>query len=78
MARMPEAASQSERPDPHADDAIVGPHGEPDDHGGTHGHDDHAHGTAAVGPLDVRAWTAAAVGVLLGLLVVLALIQAAN
>jgi hypothetical protein len=40
-----------------------------------HGHDDHSRGASAVGPIDVLAWGAAAVGVLLGLLVVLALVQ---
>jgi len=39
-----------------------------------HGHDDHSRGTA-MGPVDVRAWGALAVGVALGLVVVLALIQ---
>ena len=40
-----------------------------------HGHDDHGRATTEAGPIDVQAWSAAAVGVLLGLLVVLALIQ---
>ena len=40
-----------------------------------HGHDDHGRKTSEVGPIDVQAWGAAAGGVLLGLLVVLALIQ---
>lgn len=40
-----------------------------------HGHDDHGRATTEAGPIDVQAWGAAAVGVLLGLLVVLALIQ---
>ena len=39
-----------------------------------HGHDDHGRGTE-MGPIDVRAWGALAVGVALGLVVVLALIQ---
>ena len=41
-----------------------------------HGHDDHGRATAEPGPIDIQAWGAAASGVLLGLLVVLALIQA--
>ena len=39
-----------------------------------HGHDDHSRGSE-IGPIDVRAWGALAVGVALGLVVVLALIQ---
>ena len=44
--------------------------------GRRHGHDDYGRATAEPGPIDVQAWGAAAVGVLLGLFVVLALIQA--
>ena len=40
-----------------------------------HGHDDHGRATTEAGPIDVQAWGALAVGVLLGLLVVLALVQ---
>ena len=40
-----------------------------------HGHDDHGRAPAEPGPIDVQAWGAAAGGVLLGLLVVLALVQ---
>jgi hypothetical protein len=64
----------AEHPDAHAGDDVVGPHGSTDDHGGDHGHDDHA--DMALGPVDVPRWGAAAAGVLLGLLVVLALMQA--
>ena len=66
----------AERPDPHADDAMVGPHGQPTDHGEDSGHDDHAHGGEALGPLDVQAWGAAAVGVALGLVVFYAFVTA--
>ena len=38
-----------------------------DDHGGDHGHDDHAHGEEPLGPVDVAAWGAAALGVVIGL-----------
>jgi hypothetical protein len=69
-------ASMAEPPDPHAGEGIVGPRGSTDDDGRDHGHDDHAHAGTALGPIDVPRWAAAAVGVLLGLLVVLALIQA--
>jgi hypothetical protein len=41
-----------------------------------HGHDDHGRAGANIGPIDVRAWGALAVGVALGLVVVLALVQA--
>ena len=44
------------------------------DHGETHGHDDHAHGEEALGPVDVQAWGALALGVGAGLLVVLCLV----
>ena len=61
------------RPDPHASDAMAGPHGSRDDHGEAHGHDDHAHGgAAALGPLDTLAWGAGALGILLGLVVAIA------
>lgn len=65
-------------PDPHAGESMVGPHGAAEDHGDTHGHDDHAHGAEALGPLDVRAWAAAILGIALGLVVMIALIQAAS
>jgi len=53
---------------------MVGPHGSTDDHGETHGHDDHAHSGATMpGPLDVRAWGAGLFGLLLGLAVAIAL-----
>jgi len=73
------ATSDPQRPDPHAGEAHVGPHGSPDDHGEDHGHDDHAHGAGeALGPLNLPAWGAAILGVVLGLVVVFAFIQAAG
>jgi len=45
-----------------------------DDHGETHGHDDHAHDAEALGPVDVQAWGALAVGVGAGLLVAACLV----
>ena len=68
----------SDKTDPHSGEAMVGPHGAADDHGETHGHDDHAHDAEALGPLDVRAWGAGLVGILLGLVVMVAFIQAAS
>ena len=41
----------------------------PDDHDETDSHDDHAHGSEALGPVDVQAWGAFAVGIALGLIV---------
>ena len=67
----------SDRHDPHADEASVGPHGA-SDHGETHGHDDHAHGSDSLGPVDRRAWGAAILGIALGLVVMIAFIQAAT
>lgn len=60
-------------PVPHVADAMVGPHGSLDDHGATHGHDDHAHGEAAIGPVDLRLWGAAGLGIVLGIAVAVAL-----
>jgi hypothetical protein len=48
-------------------------HHAPDDHGEEHGHDDHAHAEdALLGPIDVIAWGAGVLGVVLGLAVALA------
>jgi hypothetical protein len=47
-----------------------------DDHGGDHGHDDHAHGGDALGPIDVRAWGAGALGIALGLVTIAVLATA--
>lgn len=66
----------AEHPNPHAGESMVGPHGSTDDHGGDHGHDDHAHGGEALGPIDRMAWGMAALGILLGMVVVVALMQA--
>jgi hypothetical protein len=68
--------SMSERDDPHGGESMVGPHGAADDHGADHGHDDHAHGGDALGPLDRMAWGMAALGILLGLVVAIAFLLA--
>jgi hypothetical protein len=70
--------SASDHLDPHAGESTVGPHGAADDHGEDHGHDDHAHATEALGPLDLPAWGAAVLGVVLGLIVMFAFIQAGS
>lgn len=49
------------------------PHG-PDDHGETDGHDDHAHGSEALGPIDTTRWGAFVGGILLGLVVAVCLV----
>ena len=58
----------------------VGPHGTMDDHGADHGHDDHnlgdGHEAASLGPIDVTAWGAAVLGIALGLVVLIAFLQA--
>ena len=43
-----------------------------------HGHDDHGRGGPALGPLDVRTWGMAVLGILLGLIVAIAFLQAAG
>lgn len=69
----------AEKHDAHAGESMVGPHGSTDDHGGTHGHDDHGHGSGeSLGPINVQMWAAGVVGVLLGLVVMFAFIQAAG
>jgi hypothetical protein len=60
-------------PRAHEADGMVGPHGATTDHGETHGHDDHAHGGGTLGPLNRGMWGAAALGILLGVAVAVAL-----
>ena len=65
--------------DPHAGDSMVGPHGSTDDHGGDHGHDDHAHGGGSGdGPIDLRLWAAGGAGIVLGLVVAAVLASSAG
>lgn len=42
-------------------------HHQRDDHGDTHGHGDHGHAEQPLGPIDVRAWGAGALGLVIGL-----------
>ena len=72
------ASSDTHTPSPHAGESMVGPHGTADDHGEDHGHDDHGHGGEALGPINLQAWGAAALGIVLGLIVMFAFLQAAN
>jgi len=62
--------------DKHQDDAPghdgAVAHHATDDHGEDHGHDDHGHAEEALGPIDVWAWGAGALGILSGLAVALA------
>lgn len=71
-------ASSDTHASPHAGESMVGPHGAADDHGANHGHDDHAHGGEALGPVNLAAWGAAGLGIVLGLIVVFAFVQAAS
>ena len=68
----------SEHQEPHAGEATGGPHRASEDHGEAHGDDDHAHGADALGPFDLRAWGAAGLGIVLGLVVMLAFIRAGS
>ena len=48
---------------------VDGPHGATTDHGDTHGHDDHAHADAALGPIDWSMWGVGILGVVLALVI---------
>ena len=64
---------------PHAGESMVGPHGSADDHGGDHGHDDHAHGSGdSLGPIDLPMWGAALLGIVLAAVLLFAFVQAAT
>jgi len=59
--------------DDHSTDAPGHPgavaHHDIDDHGDDHGHDDHAHAEEALGPIDVAAWGAGLLGLLISVLI---------
>jgi len=58
-------------PTPHAAaDLHDGPVHDAVDHGEDHGHDDHAHGAEALGPIDTWAWGAGALGLVVALIMV--------
>ena len=71
--------ARTEAQDPHAGEAMVGPHGSADDHGADHGHDDHAdHGGSELGLIDRTAWAMGALGIFLGLLIAAAFLAASS
>ena len=51
----------------HPGSMAPGDHHDADDHGDDAEHDDHAHGEDTLGPVDVFAWGAGLLGVVLGL-----------
>jgi hypothetical protein len=63
----PMTTSHADLDTPGHDGAVE--HHRTDDHGDDHGHDDHAHGEEPLGPIDVAAWGAGALGILLGAVV---------
>lgn len=64
-------------PDPHGSvREVAGAHGSTADHGDGHGHDDHAHGSDALGPVDWTMWGVGAVGVLIAIAVAAAFVMA--
>ena len=48
-------------------DAVA--HHRTDDHGGDHGHDDHAHGPEVLGPIDPYAWGAGILGIAIAIVI---------
>lgn len=61
-------ADQHATDQPGHDGAVA--HHQPDDHGGDHGHDDHAHADDdALGPIDLAAWGAGILGVVVALVI---------
>ncbi len=51
-------------------DGSVGLHHDTADHGDDGEHDDHAHGEVPLGPIDVRAWGAGLLGIVIGAIIV--------
>jgi hypothetical protein len=72
---MPAEVRQPTMTDPHDSDAPghagAVAHHSLDDHGEDHGHDDHAQAEETLGPIDVAAWGAGAIGVLIGIAIAL-------
>ena len=60
------------------DEHGVGPHESAGDRGGDHRAEDHADGSEALGPLDLMAWGAGALGIALGLVVAFCMVLATS
>lgn len=60
------AMSDPTHPDPSRAGTGADPHHAPGDHGDMHEHADAAHEAEALGPVDVAAWGAGALGLLIG------------
>jgi ABC-type Zn2+ transport system substrate-binding protein/surface adhesin len=73
-ARHDEHGASAGIADGHGAETIVGPHGAATDHGDDHGHDDHAHATEALGPIDWPMWGAGVLGVVLALAIAAAFV----
>ena len=58
--------------------AVEGSHGSATDHGGDHGHDDHAHTGEALGPIDWPMWGVGVLGVIVALIVTAGLVAASG
>jgi hypothetical protein len=66
----------AERHDPHAGSESM--RGSPASSDDNLGHADQTHSAEALGPFDLRAWGAAGLGIVLGLVVMLAFIRAGS
>jgi hypothetical protein len=79
---MPAGGVDATMIDPHAtdapghDDAVA--HHRTDDHGEDHGHDDHAHADETLGPIDVAAWGAGVLGVVVAIVIAACLALASS
>jgi len=69
MSADPHEADGPGRDDTTGQHAVTDGHHAPDDHGEDHGHDDHGHADEPLGPIELWAWGAGALGVVLGLAV---------
>jgi hypothetical protein len=58
--------------------APMADHGDTTGHRDSAAHDDHAHAEPALGPIDRASWSMALLGLVLGLAVAIAFIQAAS
>jgi ABC-type Zn2+ transport system substrate-binding protein/surface adhesin len=58
--------------------AVEGSHGSATDHGGDHGHDDHAHASEELGPIDWQMWGVGVLGVIVALIVTAGLVAASG